>query len=1036
MRPDSIRSSLFGSLLMLLIAFSPLVSAQPGPPTATILTEWVDDGNDNITHGYRIVLSQSLSFSELDELSVTVTHEDVDGNTIGDWAMDWTGGNNTELSLTLNTTLNWKDEITVEVWQNGCCSPSSLIGSRTIQVTIWNEPLSDHEITRVTNWHLIQNSVDFTESESWDLTFSGQGWQQRTGDFLESNELGTGMINIQESTEGGTGTVAIMLWLDTVWLNETVNGMDLQSQVFEMRGNGTIGINNSEDGVDMEIFGNVVNSYLIRSLDQGIVEEQLRIEANGGLHLSSEGGDESMEANGTLALLLIETHDIGNQRILSNLEFEGTADMLMTGEDYQMDLDINQIISRERWENGQFHSSLNRIQGDGAFDFTDQEENSSMTVNATVYEIFSESVDGMKTGDKLHVDGTFSGDVNGDFGIVRDIVATDHSQVNSTGVAFPTNVIFSESWLNLSGIGNNPFEMEAMHNKTWEYEVPEEHWDNRTVRLRWDSMEGGEPSEGDEFPERSPIQNNLTAPEANSTLGDIDITRETGLAPAGLTVGDRVDLMGSDLMHLSVTATSTGTVIRDGHNIPVTYWDGTYGGDGLATGAVINEGILAGLVAEVTRNVTIDIDVGETLEFGETQSLARVLSPSIITEGENSAPSIVSISIREGAMTNEGASSVHLEVEVDDVDWNIRSVTADLSALSLGNITLNDIGLEGDTSVHDEIFTAEIQYSGIVDGDVAITVDVSDDWVTTSDSHDILVLNRLPRITSFSYSPNTVNRGDTTSVTLDANDGSGVTAIGIDTTEWGGSVTWLTLSGGTWTGDVMVPNSISSGDQVLSVRLEDGAGGSGMTTQFGSGEDLPALHILNQGPVITNVTFYNNGDVVSNLGIPLTGTNHYTMTALVTDVDPVTIVQTRLGILAPPGQSESWISMRDDGIGADDVQGDGIWSVSIEVRPSVPSGTTTFEIRGIDQQLTQTPVNDRTFSVELGSSDEGGGGGGQAVMEGASQVWLILGIIGIILVLAIVGITFWIRGGGLEQMSGSSEGLLKQPTPHHRRLQK
>jgi hypothetical protein len=177
--------------------------------------------------------------------------------------------------------------------------------------------------------------------------------------------------------------------------------------------------------------------------------------------------------------------------------------------------------------------------------------------------------------------------------------------------------------------------------------------------------------------------------------------------------------------------------------------------------------------------------------------------------------------------------------------------------------------------------------------------------------------------------------------------------------------------------------------------------------------------------VITNVTFYNNGDVVSNLGIPLTGTNHYTMTALVTDVDPVTIVQTRLGILAPPGQSESWISMRDDGIGADDVQGDGIWSVSIEVRPSVPSGTTTFEIRGIDQQLTQTPVNDRTFSVELGSSDEGGGGGGQAVMEGASQVWLILGIIGIILVLAIVGITFWIRGGGLEQMSGSSEGLLK-----------
>ena len=53
----------------------------------------------------------------------------------------------------------------------------------------------------------------------------------------------------------------------------------------------------------------------------------------------------------------------------------------------------------------------------------------------------------------------------------------------------------------------------------------------------------------DEFPERSPIQSNLSAPEANSTLGDVDITRETGLVPAGMQIGDRVDLLGSDLMH-------------------------------------------------------------------------------------------------------------------------------------------------------------------------------------------------------------------------------------------------------------------------------------------------------------------------------------------------------------------------------------------------------------------------------------------------------------------------------------------------------
>ena len=184
--------------------------------------------------------------------------------------------------------------------------------------------------------------------------------------------------------------------------------------------------------------------------------------------------------------------------------------------------------------------------------------------------------------------------------------------------------------------------------------------------------------------------------------------------------------------------------------------------------------------------MTLDLDDGDTLEFGDTQSLARVLSPSIITAGENTAPSIVSVSIREGSITNEGAGSVHLEVEIDDIDWNVRSVTADFSSLSMGTVTLNDIGLEGDLSVHDETFTAEIQYSGILDGDVTIQIDVSDDWVTTSESHDIQVLNRLPRISSYVYSPNTVNRGDTTSVTLSANDGSGVTAVGVDTTQWGG----------------------------------------------------------------------------------------------------------------------------------------------------------------------------------------------------------------------------------------------------------
>ncbi len=371
--------------------------------------------------------------------------------------------------------------------------------------------------------------------------------------------------------------------------------------------------------------------------------------------------------------------------------------------------------------------------------------------------------------------------------------------------------------------------------------------------------------------------------------------------------------------------------------------------------------------------------------------------------------------IREGSITNEGESVAHLEVTVDDPDWNVRSVTADLSSLSLGTVVLNDVGLDGDTSIHDETYTVSIEYPGTLDGDIIIEIEVADDWASIGESHSITILNRLPQISALTFTPITVNRGDTTNVVLTANDGSGVTAVGIDTTQWGGNVTWLTQLDGNWVGEIFVPESIPSGDQVLPVRLEDGAGGSGSTSKFGTGEDLTALHILNEGPVISNVTFYDNGEVVSTLPIPLTGVNEYILTAKVTDFDTISIVQAKLGAIAPPGQSNNWISMRDDGLGADAEAGDGIWSVTVEVRPGVSGGITQFEIRGIDQQLAQTPLNERSHEIELGNS-EGGSGGGQAVLKTASNTWLIISLIGVIILVSLVGLAFWIRGGGLKLM--------------------
>jgi hypothetical protein len=1012
------RTPLLGAFLLLTMVFSPLVAAED-PLTATILTDWQDDGTGNQTHAYRIVLSESLSFTELGELSLTVVHNNETGALQTNISRDWTGGNDTELTLVLNTTVEWKDQITITVFDG-----TTTIGSRTVLVTIWNEPMADHEITRTTTWHMTHSQANFTGNEVWDLQFTGQGWQQRTGDVLEANELGMGTLQINESTNGGTGTVGILLLLDTVWFNETTIGLVLQSQIFEMRGNGSIDLFNTEDGTDIDIHGNVVNSYIIRSLDQGVVEEQLRLEANGDLHMSSSGGDQSMEANGTLALLLLETHDIDGERILQNTEFEGTADMVMQGEDYYMNLDISQIVNHERWENGEFVSSLSRVQGDGDLDFSDSENGSSITVNATVHEFFQESVDKQKTGDRIHYDGTISGTVNGDFSGERDIIATEYMQANATGVEFPVNVIYTESWFNVSTGGGNPWDLSNVHNETWDYEVPQEDWENRTVRLRWDSMENGEPSQGDEYPERSPIQNPIAAPESEEGIGGIDISRETGLAPATMLVGDSFALLDSDLMQLTVTAIGTSTVNRDGHTIPVTQWTGTYGGDGVASGSVVNEGVLAGLVATVTRNVTLDLEDGESLFFEETQSLERVLSPSIITASENTPPAIVSVSIREGALTNEDGGEVHLEVEVSDPDWNVRAVTVDLSALGLGLASLNDVGIDGDTAIHDDVFTGQISYSGIIDGAVSLEVTVEDDWATTTETHDILVLNRMPQVQSVTFIPNTLNRGESTTVTASVTDGSGVTAVGIETIQWGGETTWLTLVNGEWTGTVIIPDLTPSGDQFLPVRVEDAAGGEGMTTQLSDGSAMSMVHILNVGPAISDLTFYDNDGEVTTLAIPVTGINAYTMTANVTDVDPITIVQARLGLIAQAGQSESWVSMRDDGIGVDAIAGDGIYSVMVQVRPGVPGGPTTIDIRGIDQQLAQTPVEDRSFTVTLGSPDTGEGPGSEALFEFTSQVWIIISVILIFTLLSIIGIVTWIRKGGLEDMMGTEqEGL-------------
>ena len=159
--------------------------------------------------------------------------------------------------------------------------------------------------------------------------------------------------------------------------------------------------------------------------------------------------------------------------------------------------------------------------------------------------------------------------------------------------------------------------------------------------------------------------------------------------PIPMHPGDTIRLDGQQGLTLVVTAEAVANDPRDGHNFHVVTWSGTYEDTdaGTATGAIIDEGPLKGLISSVER--VLEIPFGEdnySANFTETQVLTRVISPAVVTADENSAPVISGLSLLEGMVISEGGSVATLVAQVNDVDWNLEQVIVDLSPLSLIHI--------------------------------------------------------------------------------------------------------------------------------------------------------------------------------------------------------------------------------------------------------------------------------------------------------------------------------------------------------------
>ena len=141
-------------------------------------------------------------------------------------------------------------------------------------------------------------------------------------------------------------------------------------------------------------------------------------------------------------------------------------------------------------------------------------------------------------------------------------------------------------------------------------------------------------------------------------------------------------------MILDVTVHGTSTDSIDGHTVSIAEWEGFFGEMSSANGSIINEGPLSGLLNEVSRLLIIDLGEDSEISLIENQRMDRILSPSIVTFDENTPPSLSdepgsSLRFRESALSTEGGVA-HLEVVVNDVDTDIKSVSVDLSSLGMG----------------------------------------------------------------------------------------------------------------------------------------------------------------------------------------------------------------------------------------------------------------------------------------------------------------------------------------------------------------
>ena len=206
-------------------------------------------------------------------------------------------------------------------------------------------------------------------------------------------------------------------------------------------------------------------------------------------------------------------------------------------------------------------------------------------------------------------------------------------------------------------------------------------------------------------------------------------------------------------------------------------------------------------------------------------------------------------------------------------------------------------------------------------------------------------------------------------LTLDVFDAPGIDSVIVDLREYGGNETNC-LNGELWTCELTIPDGMTPGVRLLTVRLIDELGASILVTETQtSGQHFqPSSDDIDLAVTVQNTPPTLALAITEPLQRGATNTEQ-AIEIQVDDADGILLVRADLGVLKPLGQSNRWVTLYDNGQGLDRVANDGIYTATASIRTSTPISAHEIFVQASDSFGDATSPT--SFVVNVAEPDDG-----------------------------------------------------------------